>query len=294
MPTEKRIKPIIKARKPSSVTLESLKTDMHPPSFKRYQTIINKLNKHYGWEEGILHIDKLNQKKEELVPVMIELWNINNRAQLMQRFGAISSLITRALGTKEHEFRYFFKDADRKIDFSAPAVTLKNVPKWEDVQKEMEKLRETNSVTGKVALIFSHGYALRVGEIFDTRVGESDTDDDNERNFLNLKTGEWTIRRQKNGRHKKFTINEELRQELEKRTSGKQWLLSKNTDAPYSRSTQRLPYHGWTSYTNNMIRKSFVTHIMKKYKDDPLERQHWHDIMGHSTSVAHNFYTSDE
>ena len=260
-------------------------------TFSNYRAIINKLNEHYGLEKDIVHYDFLIDKAAELPDLCTTLWQINNTAALKQKMGSISSLITRAIGSPDHRVKQVTTTI--ATNYSVPTkLKVRNIPDWNELQPKLREYGKEPSIRGMIALAFSYGYVLRVGEFFDTKIG----DDDGINNFLDPVSLQWTIRLHKNGASgtvRKFDVSQEFIDALPRKVG---WLFRKKNGLPYqghNTATRTLKYHNWwldDLPSNRDIRASFETWNLHTKDRTPEEIALSHMVLGHSKATAYKYY----
>ena len=248
---------------------------------RNYRCILNAINKHYGWDQDVVYYDRLNDHAQELPEICKKLWSMTSIAALKQKLSGISSLMTRSGFGRDHGIRKLIRTADR-LQYVEVKNAGKDIPDWEtDLLPKLRELAQQENACGIIARVFSYGYALRVGEIFSTRLI-----DDGISNFLDLDAGKWLVRNQKNGTIKEFDVDPELCSRISRGT----WLIRKSDGQPYCKSARTLKYHGWTLPDNHTIRKSYETWNINSSGRDKETSALWHKVLGHSKEVAEDYY----
>lgn len=259
-------------------------------TLKNYQSVLNKVNKHYGWDIDIVYFDRMDNNAKEIAKFLYKGYKITNTAQFAQKMAALSSLM-KATGFQEsNNLTIMVKHAGKFLsveDTSLPS----EIPDWEVLQPKLVELGKIDNICGIIARIFSYGYVLRSSEIFETRVDE-DNDFDN---YLDLNGCKWYIRKQKNGTEKIFDVDPELCQSLKancdrRLPTSPMWLLCKANGDKYGTGGQRLPYHKWPLPNNNDIRKSYETWNRHRSGRSDSEKMKWHTILGHSKDTVKVYY----
>jgi len=250
-------------------------------TFKNYRATLNKVNEHFGWDQDVIHYDKMNGMAKEIAEFIKQKWDIKNYDTLKQKLSGLSSLMTRTGFGRDHCISTLRHNADKHV-LVETKLKVQNIPEWTKLQKELAEhaAGNQNSVTGIIAKIFSYGYVLRVKEIFETTLV-----DDGIHNFLDLDKHKWLIRNQKNKRIKEFPVPAAMCSGF----SGK-WLLKKANGEPYKRTARTLKYHGWTLPNNHDIRKSYETWNCHDSGRNEDERKLWHYILGHSPNTVKAYY----
>lgn len=262
-------------------------------TLKNYVSTLNCVNKHYGWESDIIYFDRMNEKAKEISEFIYQKYKISNTAQFRQKMSALSSLMTRTKFQPDgkHIISMMVNNAGKFL--SVADTTLESeIEDWETLRPKLVELGKQNTICGLIARIFSYGYVLRVGEIFETRV-DADAANGTD-NYLDLDGCMWYIRKKKNGIEKTFNVDPELCQSLKDNCSRRSlpaiWLLSKNNGNKYGPASQRLPYHGWSLASNADIRKSYETWNRHNSGRTENEKTKWHTILGHNKSTVKEYY----
>ena len=260
----------------------------HDATFQNYRSVLNKINVHYGWEKDIIHYELLQEHALELPAVCQELWEINNNDALRQKLSSISSMVTRALGSGDHRIAKLMRTLNKEHSV-AVKPQIRNIPEWTDLQKRLAEYGKENSPRGIIALTFSHGYVLRVAELFDTMVRGFDN---GVHNYLNPDTLLWTIRIHKNARNgsvRQFSVTPEFIKALPVKAG---WLIKKKNGLRYEAQSSRvLKYHDWWQDLpcNRDIRASFETWNLHSGRPNH-ESLESHEVLGHTKQTAETHY----
>lgn len=257
-------------------------------TYNNYRSVLNKISKHYGWEKDFVHTDLLQEHALELPGVIVQLWDVNNTEALKQKMSSISSMVTRALGTSDHRVKKVLNTIDKNFSIEAKTIP-RNIPDWTELQPKLAEYGKEDSVRGVIALAFSHGYVLRVGEMFDTFVGGVDN---MKSNYLDPDRLVWKIRMHKNSGSgsREFPVSKEFIDALPKKSG---WLLHKKCGLGYPKPAARtLKYHGWWDDlpSNRDIRASFETwnmHSKGRTKDEVVKS---HEVLGHTAQTSAKYY----
>lgn len=258
-------------------------------TFNNYRSILNAVNKHFGWESNIIYYDRMDNKAQEIADFIYERYKISNTAQYKQKLSSLSSLMTRTQFGKDHKIKMMVVNANVMLSVADQKI-VNHIDDWELLQPKLEQLGKEESIRGILARIFSYGYVLRVGEIFKTRIDINNDVD----NYLDLNNCKWYIREQKNGTEKTFSVPAELCDSIKKRPrkADAVWLLSKVNGKKYSTGAQRLTYrnHNWPLPNNNALRKSYETWNRNRSGRSDEEIEHWHYILGHNRQTIDVHY----
>lgn len=258
-------------------------------TFENYRTILNSVNKNFGWETNVIYYDRMNNMAREIADYIYSNYKITNTAHYKQKMSALSSLMTRSKFGEDHLLKTMVCNANELLSVANNKIQ-QDIESWETLQPKLAELGKERSIRGIIAKIFSYGYVLRVGEIFETRI-DADNDIDN---YLDLDNGKWYIRKQKNGTQKTFSVDKELCDYLntncKQRCFGAVWLLSKANGTKYLKGCHRLPYHDWNLPCNSDIRKSYETWNRHESGRTEEEKLKWHEILGHTIGTVQTFY----
>lgn len=283
-----KIKLNIQKRGDRIASLESIQSSdnyiANKRTFANYRSILNKVNLHFGWEPDKVYYDRLNDKKEEIADFCQQQWKISNIAHLTSIMRIISSLMTRTGFGDKHAMRSYSRSLNRIL--TVPALPVKsNAPIWTEIQPKLAAAADRYTVVGKIAAIFSYGYVLRVGEIFNTRIDKRD----GYYNYLDLDECVWHVINQKNGKPKTFDVEGRLCKFLKGGNLGV-WLLGKANGEQYAPASHILKSHKWKFPSNNDLRKSYETWNINDSGRAPQEIEYWNMVLGHSSNVAHDYY----
>ena len=257
-----------------------------PSSFKNYRSTLNAINKEFGWDRDIIHYDNMNNNAENIAKFINKKWIIKNLETFSAKLSHLGTLMTRTGWGKQHNINTIRNNIETHTkDYYKPAIVkMPDIPKWTDLQPKLKELGTENSNRGTVARIFSHGYVLRISELFNTNLINPESI-----NYLNLETGEWKIGNQKNSKQKKFTIPEELFRTIPKGT----WLLRKSDTTPYSSCNHDLHHLKWPLDNNHTMRKSYETWNRHYSGRTDEEKLIWHEILGHSLETVQKSYNQE-
>lgn len=268
-----------------------VKTYKNTRTFENYRSTLNKVNEHYGWDKDMVYFDRLNNNAKDIAVFIYKVYRILNTEQYKQKMSALSSFMKRTGFDDRNNISMMVKNGDKYLSVVSKE-NEKLIEDWETLQPKLKELGQHNSVIGIIARIFSYGYVLRVGEMFETRIDEDNGVD----NYLDLKNCRWNIRKQKNGTAKEFDVDPQLCKELldyfdrVNKVVSIKWLLSKSATEKYGQGSHKLRCHGWTLQSNNDIRKSYETWNRHRSGRTEEEKQKWHVILGHSVDTVKKSY----
>lgn len=252
-------------------------------TIRSYFGMIDKINRHYGWEEKIVHYDLIADRARDIMELLKQWYHVPNPKVLKEKLSKISGVMTRCIGHEDHVIKSLIRNMDREVPTESGWSTLRvdEVPEWTELQPKLTALASTDSVPGIVALVYSYGYVFRVGQLFDTLVNE----DDGVHNYWDTYNSIWKMRIQKN----RTEIDVDVDRELSDRFQYYQgWLLAKANGAQYSSKT--LTDHHWTLPENRIIRKSYETWNHTQSGRDLEEITKWNNWLGHSHVTSKDYY----
>ena len=217
---------------------------------------------------------------------------IKSKDELTAFIGAIIGAVTRTLNGEHNPLSTLYAKL-RISDIPNPKPEHDAEP-WNIVQGKLYEasLFCSNDFGRMVALIYSHGYVLRVGEIFTTSVKPIPG-----YNHLDLDTGTWTVTNHKNKARgdRKFTVTQELLQAIKPYLNpGCPFMIHKSTLRPYT--IQTLAIIGLTDYlpSNSQLRNSYEEWNWNSSKRNREEKLHWSvNVLGHSEHTVQGYYTSN-
>jgi hypothetical protein len=270
----------------------------------KYLSTVRKINKLMGWPTNFIHIDLIN----------------NNLTTLIERF--VASISSDKPELRAHNqlcgaVKIFRCYADATL-FGRAVSKLKGgtgelFDHWTGLKSRLETLAkelddDPGSARGLIALVFSFGYVLRVGEIFKTRYS-----DDGINNYLDLFTCKWTVRQHKtqgptlvdengvidNSERivRVFAVDPYLcellfyyylKQPIGTRSP---WMLhKKNKDEPYASGSMDCCNWPADLGTNDQCRESFETWNRNHAGHTADEVEQWHYILGHGATEVDKYY----
>ncbi len=240
---------------------------------KRYDD--NEDNKHVRCQDFITLISKITDRTPPPNPVPVPRIKI----KVSQRSPASSASS---------------ESSEVEVEEPEPVPEVLSETSWEVVKPRLDRLSDENTTNGRIALIYSHGYVLRIAEMYKTKFV-----DDPNYNYLNTETGEWTVRFYKGDRAhlgpelrrpvKSFKINDYLRSVLKHYydTDGNPFLLHKANGKPYrlDRMTKT-----WLLPNCQTLRRSYESWNVNKSGRSRDEIWEWHRILGHKPSTVAKYY----
>lgn len=177
----------------------------------------------------------------------------------------------------------------------------REVPDWKTLRARFHKVSITNGLDYRVRVItamFKHGYVMRSGALFNTRVFMTSTED-TAHNYLDLATGEWTINETKSNRGQVVKLPDDLMIELRELVNikhpffAKGWLIGKNDGEPYTvHSLPMLKQWRMLKLPDNVLcRKSYETWQWCDSNMNKEEAVKKSLELDHRPSVAIRYYT---
>ena len=253
-------------------------------TYRNYVSILNAVNKHFKWDYDVVHYDKMNEHAEDIAKFIYSHYKISNTDHYTTKMATLSSWMTRTGYGKDHKLATMVQNSGKFLSVMDKS-NQSTIESWEVLQPKLQALGKHSTICGIIARIFSYGYVLRVGEMFNTRIDKLTPED----NYLDLDKCIWHIGHQKNGKAKQFDVDKSLCDSL-KYLQGRTWLLSMPNGSKYSRSASRLTYHHWPLPSNSDLRKSYET--WNKHQSGRTSEQvdHWSYILGHSRRTVSAYY----
>ncbi len=143
-----------------------------------------------------------------------------------------------------------------------------------------------------VAHIYSRGYVLRIGEVYNTSVVPIPG-----YNHLDLDTGQWTIKMHKNQARgeRQFKVDQETLATIKGFVNPRcSFLIHKSTMKPYT--VQTLAKIGLTDLpSNSQLRNSYEQWNWYESNRSREEQLHWSiNVLGHSHQTVLGFYTKNQ
>tara|TARA_R110000823_G_scaffold68630_1_gene159249 strand:- start:388 stop:1359 length:972 start_codon:yes stop_codon:yes gene_type:complete len=284
-----RIKVQIKRRNPPIIMADIKDQFSSYGYFQSSQSLINKINAHFGLPTGQLDWRFYDNHFREIVEVVLDQYTIRQHSGLTSKFAAITKAMK--LGNVECSFMYMSK--------SLLQIPLKMTPEQKEItpwSSTVEDLKEhracmANNNGYNVLTIYMHGYPVRLGEIVHTSII-----DDEKTNFLDLDNLTWYIRKDftKNRLARQFEITQELADDLKGHIHKSGRLVCRKAGTGFS-SNITLKSIGIDYFKVNDIRNSYETmNLARTDIDDKSKFAISNNVLGHSTSVAYANYTNNE
>jgi len=289
-------KPDTKKIKPKVTKLNVNIMDYHDKCsttgyFRSCRAIINKINRHYGWDEDIMPIRKFEEHYDEIVQFLLNNYMIRDHNQL---------------GSKTAHIIYMMK----MVGYNGPFITKqkalyslpieikpveKNYDEWEDLVEKMKlEMLRCRSLSGYMVLLcYTRGYPLRLGDIINTNINKPVNESSN---WLDLETRTWYINKDytKNRRARQFEISKELADDIEDKVHESGWLVCRNNGQPY-KSQVVLKHLGVHQFKVNQVRNSFETHSYARTDLSEDEKNNISiNVLGHEPTTARAYYTPND
>jgi hypothetical protein len=217
---------------------------------------------------------------------------IKSKDELTAFIGAIIGAVTRTLNGEHNPLSTQYAKL-RIADIPNPKPEF-NADPWEiTLQKLYDAATNCPNDFGRlVSCIYSHGYVLRVGEIFTTTIKPIP-----EYNHLDLDTGVWTISNHKNKARgdRTFKVNEECLIKIRTFVNPKcPFLIHKSTLRPYT--VQTLAVIELTDLpANSQLRNSYEQWNWNASGRTRDQKLHWSiNVLGHSEATVQGYYTRND
>lgn len=96
-----------------------------------YSNILDKVNKHFGWDKDVIYYDRLIKHIDELPYVIMETWDIKDHTHLKNKMSGLSSLMARTGFGNLYSVRELMASASRdvKVKVKVKTRTRKTKPK---------------------------------------------------------------------------------------------------------------------------------------------------------------------
>ena len=217
---------------------------------------------------------------------------IKSKDELTAFIGAIIGAVTRTTGGAVNPLQDMYSKL-RLTDIPNPKPEF-NADPWDlTLSKLYDAAANCSNDFGRmVANIYSKGYLLRVGEIYNTATVPLPG-----YNHLDLDTGIWTIKMHKNQARgdRQFKIDEETLTIIKGFVNPKcPFLIHKSTMKPYV--IQTLAKIGLTDLPcNSQLRNSYEQWNWYESGRSRDEQMHWSvNVLGHSQQTVMGFYTRND
>jgi len=284
-----RIKLQIKRKNPPIIMADIKDQFSSYGYFQSSQSLINKINAHFGLPTGQLDWKFYDTHFKEIVEVILDKYTIRQHSGLTSKFAAIIKAMK--LAGVECSFMYMTK--------SLLQIPLKMTPEqkeiipWSNMVADLKEHRDkmANNNGYNVITVYMHGFPVRLGEIVHTSII-----DDEKLNYLDLENLTWYIRKDftKNRLARQFSITQELVDDLKGHIHKKGRLVCRRSGAGFtSNITLKSLDIDW--FKVNDIRNSYETmNLARTDIDDKAKFAISNNVLGHSTSVAYANYTNNE
>ena len=287
--TQKRIKVQIKRKHPPIIMADIKDQFSTIGYFQSSQSVINKINAHFGLPKSQLDWHFYDNHFKEIVDFILDAYVIREHSSLTSKFAGIIKAMK--LSGIECSFMYM-----NKVLLQIP---LKMIPKereimpWDNMVDELKKYRSNiaNNNGYNVLTIYIHGFPVRLGEIVHTSII-----DDGKLNYLDLPNLTWYIRKDftKNRMARQFEITQELADDLKGHIHKKGRLVCRRSGGGFT-SNITLKSLDINCFKITEIRNSYETmNLSRTDIDDKAKFAISNNILGHSTSVAFANYTNNE
>lgn len=216
------------------LALSEMKAKYSSESYYRTSVaLVNRINKHFGWEQGIIPIGQYERHMDDIIKFIIEQYNVKSKESLSAKLSAIMYPLKLVnydglLNNRGNLDRFTFSEGE-------PAHSMQ----WNEILDILdENIKSCGHPGGKiVAITYKYGYFVSINDIANTKIGTgAGASDDMEHNYLDFDRLSWTIIGdiEKNRLTKSFSVSKEyidnIRGLIRK---GSDWLISKKNGQPY-------------------------------------------------------------
>ena len=259
------------------------------PEDKTYRRALSIVNEIYNRldikDDGIYAYDLLESLSDKVRDIIANRWPhpVTQRTMVQTLLGLHTKC---GFGDSVHLYASLKPIIDKVTEDIKTNSHPKDVPDWPTVKEQLLAIANDNSSALPrriVCCFWGNGYVFRNGEIFDML-----TSDDGNSNYLDLSTGVYTRRQQKNGKVEIINIDPATVEAICKIRS--QYL--RHSDYVIGKQfrsdrTRVCSYHN-IPYGNDSIRESISTYI-KKYGTEEKYKLLC-KVLGHSIGVSDAFY----
>jgi len=250
-------------------------------------SILKPLLIYLGLPTDVIMYDEMNRHAPDIVKFVRDRYPDNPSGQRVY-LKYICSVLTRTGFGQDHMLNKLVDKEYKQI----PQQGAVNVPSWTKTIKpllnEVSKDLGMSPIVRIIAYLYEYGYVFRPTQIFTTMVIPS-----HDNNYLDLKTGRYDIKQQKNGKKISFMLPKALL-DLIRPLSGSTYLLEqcKTKGMGYdSGRTHTFKYHGWeTKYSVHDFRHSFDTWLHNESNLSDEEIKENDRILGHTVASARSYY----
>jgi hypothetical protein len=259
-------------------------------SLSNTMTILRPLLTYLGLPPDVIKYDEMNRQASDIIKFIRERYPDSNGQRVYLKY--ICSVLTRTGFGQDHRLNKLV-DKEYQRDIQQGAV---NVPSWTDtilpILDDVANDLDMSPIVRIIAYLYSFGYVFRPTQIFTTKVVKSP-----DNNYLDLDTGRYEIKNQKNGKKISFMLPKKL-VDLIRPLSGSTYLLEqrhvRGTGYVSSR-THAFKYHGWDiDYSVHDFRHSYDTWLHKESNLSTEEIKERDRILGHTVASAKSYYVEAE
>lgn len=223
--------------------------------FRTSNSLINKINTHFGWPKGIIPIKNYEQQFTDIIKFVIDTYSVYTKEALSAKYSAIICPL------KIIEYDGPLMDMRELLEAAHIPARSNGSKTWSDMTDILDQnFLKSKHPGGKiVAMAYKYGYFLSLSDMVHTRI-DPGGEDDLDHNYLNLETGCWCIRGDIH-RHKQsqtLSVSDEFIHSVKGLLrKGSKWLVSKKGGQPY-RSPVALKHLDLSGFTINQLRNAYA------------------------------------
>lgn len=260
-----------------------------PKTFTNVKSVLKKVNEAMGWTPvDVLHVDKMVNGFTVLCSAMLASGLAHTKDELLSKLFRICGLINRMYPDTDNKLSHLCMKLKADQSGLIPNDPIPyTAPKWSTALELLNSQisNNPNPFAKIVCICFKHGYVLRIGEIFNTKLTNTDT-----WNHLDLDTLTWTIRIQKTKGVRVFSVSSEFKNEITPYIGPSSWLIYKSNYDRYNTHTMStvdlvsLP-------SNSELRNSYETWNWEVSNRTREQRLYWSvNVLGHDEQTVIKHY----
>lgn len=301
--------------------IDMLKGNKSAGSMNTYCNAIRSLNKSMGWvkaggEQTVIYYDRMNDQADQIYRMAVcgEGW----RECLGKPFTFKNKIAPFTTLMRAYDNSDFSHKKDERFITLVERITERTLPpdqeprsrsespppepcfvpnaRWEVTLPRLKELAKNDDAVGRIALVYSYGYVLRIGELHRTKFV-----DDPLYNFLDLSNCVWTVRYFKGDKDhlpirrpfKVFDVDQELCDILMAYydNDDNPFLIHKSFGDPYD--SHKMPT-SWPLQNCQELRRSYETWNINDSGRQASEIREWNRILGHTPYTVSKYYNRPE